>query len=172
MSSTGRARRLDGTFRVHARTRVALRALVTHVERGWHYRYRVRLPSHAYEPDDLPAMEMFVRLPEEIGWNTFDLQICIPVVSAVLPAWSQSPKHPVVHFEIGCRRPVQNRPLLRGPVRLADADQRPCLDDRLPRSGRNSGHISALNHEPHRHTMFYVEGEDVQAYLDNAVALG
>lgn len=35
MSSTGRARRLDGTFRVHARTRVALRALVTHVERGW-----------------------------------------------------------------------------------------------------------------------------------------
>lgn len=35
MSSTGRARRLDGTFRVHARTKVALRALVTHVERGW-----------------------------------------------------------------------------------------------------------------------------------------
>ncbi len=53
---------------------------LAHVERAWHYLYRVWLPSHAYEPDDLPAMEMFVRLPEEIGWNTFDLQICIPVV--------------------------------------------------------------------------------------------
>jgi hypothetical protein len=29
------ARRLDGTFRAHARSRVGLRALVTHVEKGW-----------------------------------------------------------------------------------------------------------------------------------------
>jgi hypothetical protein len=29
------ARRLDGTFRAHGRVRVALRALVTHVEKGW-----------------------------------------------------------------------------------------------------------------------------------------
>jgi AraC family transcriptional regulator len=50
------------------------------VDRAWHYLYRVWLPSGAYEPADLPAMEMFVRLPEEIGWTTFDLQICIPVV--------------------------------------------------------------------------------------------
>ncbi len=28
-------RRLDGTFRAHARVRVTLRALVTHVEKGW-----------------------------------------------------------------------------------------------------------------------------------------
>jgi hypothetical protein len=28
----------------------------------------------------LPAMEMFVRVPEEIGWETFDLQACIPAV--------------------------------------------------------------------------------------------
>jgi hypothetical protein len=28
-------RRQDGTFRVHARTRVNLRALVTHVQSGW-----------------------------------------------------------------------------------------------------------------------------------------
>jgi hypothetical protein len=28
-------RRLDGTFRAHARNKVALRALVTHVEKGW-----------------------------------------------------------------------------------------------------------------------------------------
>jgi AraC family transcriptional regulator len=47
---------------------------------AWQYLYRIWLPSGAYEPADLPAMEMFVKLPEEIGWETFDLQTCIPVV--------------------------------------------------------------------------------------------
>jgi len=50
-----------------------------HVDRAWHYLYRIWLPSAAFEPADLPAMEVFVRLPEEIGWETFDLQACIPV---------------------------------------------------------------------------------------------
>jgi AraC-like DNA-binding protein/DNA gyrase inhibitor GyrI len=52
---------------------------IGHVDRAWHYLYRIWLPSSAYEPADLPAMEMFVKLPEEIGWQTFDLQACIPV---------------------------------------------------------------------------------------------
>lgn len=50
-----------------------------HVDRAWHYLYRIWLPSVAFEPADLPAMEVFVRLPEEIGWETFDLLTCIPV---------------------------------------------------------------------------------------------
>jgi AraC family transcriptional regulator len=49
-------------------------------ERAWHYLYRVWLPSSGFVPADLPAMELFVRLPEEIGWQTFDLETCIPVV--------------------------------------------------------------------------------------------
>ena len=49
------------------------------VDRAWHYLYRVWLPKVDYEPADLPAMEMFIRLPEEIGWERFDLQVCIPV---------------------------------------------------------------------------------------------
>jgi len=51
-----------------------------HVGRAWQYLYRIWLPSGAFDPADLPAMEMFVRLPEEIGWETFDLHTCIPVV--------------------------------------------------------------------------------------------
>ena len=52
-----------------------------HVGRAWQYLYRIWLPSaDKVEPGDLPAMEMFVKLPEEIGWETFDLQACIPVV--------------------------------------------------------------------------------------------
>jgi len=50
------------------------------VDRAWHYLYGIWLPSATFEPADLPAMEVFVRLPEEIGWETFDLQTCIPVV--------------------------------------------------------------------------------------------
>lgn len=49
------------------------------VDRAWQYLYRVWLPSVTYEPADRPAMEIFVRLPEEIGWETFDLATCIPV---------------------------------------------------------------------------------------------
>jgi DNA gyrase inhibitor GyrI len=52
---------------------------LAHVDRAWHYLYRIWLPSVAFEPADLPAMEVFVRLPEEIGWERFDLQVCIPV---------------------------------------------------------------------------------------------
>ncbi|HTT62407.1 MAG TPA: AraC family transcriptional regulator [Bryobacteraceae bacterium] len=53
---------------------------IGHEERAWHYLYRIWLPSSGYVPADLPAMELFVRLPEEIGWQTFDLETCIPVV--------------------------------------------------------------------------------------------
>lgn len=53
---------------------------IAHVGRAWQYLYRVWLPESGFEPADLPAMEFFVRLPEEIGWETFDLEICIPVV--------------------------------------------------------------------------------------------
>jgi AraC family transcriptional regulator len=52
---------------------------IAYVDRAWHYLYRIWLPSAAFEPADLPAMEVFVQLPEEIGWETFNLQACIPV---------------------------------------------------------------------------------------------
>ncbi|HLK18097.1 MAG TPA: AraC family transcriptional regulator [Bryobacteraceae bacterium] len=45
----------------------------------WQYLYRIWLPSGGYAPADLPAMELFVRTPEEIGWETYDLEACIPV---------------------------------------------------------------------------------------------
>jgi len=50
------------------------------VDRAWHYLYRLWLPASGYDPANLPAMEMFLKLPEEIGWTTFDLNLCIPVV--------------------------------------------------------------------------------------------
>jgi AraC family transcriptional regulator len=52
---------------------------LSRVDRAWQYLYRVWLPASRFEPADFPAMEMFVRLPEEIGWETFDLRACIPL---------------------------------------------------------------------------------------------
>jgi AraC family transcriptional regulator len=49
------------------------------VTRAWQYIYGVWLPRRGYEPLDRPAMEMFVRIPEEIGWEVFDLECCIAV---------------------------------------------------------------------------------------------
>ena len=34
------------------------------------------------------------------------------------------------------------------------------------------GHVRALGHEPHHHTILYVKVDDVQAYLEKATALG
>lgn len=52
---------------------------LAHVERAWQLLYSVWLPASPYVPSDEPAMEVFVRLPEEIGWDVFDLHVCVPV---------------------------------------------------------------------------------------------
>jgi uncharacterized protein len=39
-------------------------------------------------------------------------------------------------------------------------------------SGGISGHISAMGHEPHHFTIFYVQVDDVTAYLKKSEALG
>ncbi len=104
--------------------------------------------------------------------NLYTRRAALTLASAVLPAWSQSPKHPVVHFEIGCRDLAKTDRFFAelfgwqmqtsGPASMIDAQGHSGIP----------GHITALNHEPHHYTMFYVEVEDVQAYLDKAVALG
>lgn len=52
---------------------------IQQVERAWHYFFKVWLPSSGYQPAPLPAMEIFLKLPEEIGWERFDLECCVPV---------------------------------------------------------------------------------------------
>jgi hypothetical protein len=78
--------------------------------------------------------------------------------------------HPVVHFEIGCKDSKKTQEFYKtlfdwkiteaGPAAMIDA------------GGGPTGHISALGHEPHHYTIFYVEVDDVQAYLDRAQKLG
>lgn len=49
------------------------------VDHAWQALYNVWLPQSGDEPLDLPALELFVRIPEEIGWETFDLECVIAV---------------------------------------------------------------------------------------------
>jgi predicted enzyme related to lactoylglutathione lyase len=78
--------------------------------------------------------------------------------------------NPVVHFEIGCKDSKKTRDFYStlfgwkiteaGPAAMIDA------------GGGPTGHISALGHEPHHYTIFYVEVDDVQKFLDRAEKLG
>ena len=96
----------------------------------------------------------------------------VALAAMAAPVAGQSPAaHPVVHFEIGCRDRAKTDKFFSdlfgwkidsGPAGLIETAG----------EGGIPGHISSLGHEPHHYTIFYVRVEDVQAYLDKAVALG
>lgn len=79
--------------------------------------------------------------------------------------------HPVVRFEIGCRDRAKTAKFFsdlfgwkieeNGPASIIDAGP-----------GGIPGHITALGHEPFHYTIFYVEVDDVQRSLEQAIALG
>ena len=50
------------------------------VSYAWQYLFRIWLPASDYQPANIPAFEIFARTPEEIGWETFDLYACLPIV--------------------------------------------------------------------------------------------
>lgn len=60
---------------------IHVRGDIFDVDKAWHYLFRYWLPRSRFQPDNLPAMEIYHRTPEEIGWETYDLECAIPVVS-------------------------------------------------------------------------------------------
>jgi DNA gyrase inhibitor GyrI/AraC-like DNA-binding protein len=48
-------------------------------ERAWMYLFYAWLPGSGYQPADDPLMEVYRRHPHEIGWDTFDIDCCLPV---------------------------------------------------------------------------------------------
>ena len=94
------------------------------------------------------------------------------ILAAASPALSQSDKgRPVVHFEIGCRDRAKTSDfysklfgwqISTGPAGTIDTRSQQGIQ----------GHITSLGHEPHHYTTFYVDVEDVQASLDQAIAMG
>ena len=79
---------------------------------------------------------------------------------------------PVVHFEIGCRDIAKTADFFN---RLFSWQMQPMGPATMINTGADTGiqgHISSLGHEPHNYTTFYVQVDDVKAYLDKAVTLG
>jgi AraC family transcriptional regulator len=48
-------------------------------ERAWKHLFHAWLPGSGYQPTHDPTMEVYRRHPLEIGWNTFDMDCCLPV---------------------------------------------------------------------------------------------
>jgi len=79
---------------------------------------------------------------------------------------------PVVHFEIGCRDSTRTQEFYGslfdwkteayGPAAMIDTGSTQGIQ----------GHITSLGHEPHQYVTFYVQVDDLNAYLDKAGKLG
>ena len=79
---------------------------------------------------------------------------------------------PVVHFEIGCRDSGKSAEFFG---QLFGWQTQALGPATMITTGANSGiqgHITALGHEPYKYTIFYVQVDNVQSYLDKAAALG
>ncbi len=78
---------------------------------------------------------------------------------------------PVVHFEIGCRDVGKTQSFYS---KLFDWDITQSGPAAVINTGGEGigGHITSLGHDPHNYVTVYVQVEDLQAYLDKAIALG
>jgi hypothetical protein len=80
--------------------------------------------------------------------------------------------NPIVHFEIGCGDSKKAQQFYSKLFDWKISEQGPAaMIDTAPGNGV-TGHITELGHEPHHYTIFYVQVDDVQAYLDKAAGLG
>ncbi len=79
---------------------------------------------------------------------------------------------PVVHFEIGCRNSRKTQEFFAKLFDWKIAVQGPAALINTGVAEGIQGHITALGHEPHNYVTFYVQMDDLQAYLDKANRLG
>ncbi len=78
--------------------------------------------------------------------------------------------NPVVHFEVGCRDRERTGAFYAALFDWSIQSQGPA--SMIDTGGPVTGHITALGHEPHHYTIFYVQVDDVAASLKKAESLG
>lgn len=79
---------------------------------------------------------------------------------------------PVVHFEIGCSDLGRTQEFYCKLFDWSAQTHGPAAMLSTGSSAAIQGHITALGHEPHKYVLFYVQVDDLKAYLDKAAALG
>jgi uncharacterized protein len=77
----------------------------------------------------------------------------------------------VIHFEIGCRDAAKTQEFYRAMFDWKIEAMGPAAMI-APEAPGIAGHITALGHEPHHYTIFYVDVENVAAALKKAESLG
>jgi len=108
--------------------------------------------------------------------NQLTRRSALTFAAAALPALTQSGQaaqpapHPVVHFEIGCRDRAKSERFFSGLFGWQIQESGPASN--IDAGSGISGHMTSLGHEPFHYTIFYVEVDDVQAYLNKAEELG
>jgi uncharacterized protein len=78
----------------------------------------------------------------------------------------------VVHFEIGCRNKEQNADFFARIFGWQMQAMGPATMINTAADSGIQGHMTSLEHEPYHYTIFYVQVDDVKAYLDKAGELG
>jgi predicted enzyme related to lactoylglutathione lyase len=79
---------------------------------------------------------------------------------------------PVVHFEIGCTDTARAGQFYAALFGWRTAQMGPALTIQTGSERGIPGHFTALGHEPHHYTIFYVEVEDIAAHLTQVQELG
>ena len=80
---------------------------------------------------------------------------------------------PVVHFEIGCRDKQKTQAFFAELFgwTVSEAGPASMIDTQAAGQGIQ-GHFTALGHEPHQYTIFYVQVDDIASSLAKAESLG
>lgn len=79
---------------------------------------------------------------------------------------------PVVHFEIGCANTEKAAAFYGSLFGWNTTQMGPASMIQTGTQEGIQGHFTALGHEPHHYTIFYVQVEDITAHLSQAEALG
>jgi predicted enzyme related to lactoylglutathione lyase len=79
---------------------------------------------------------------------------------------------PVVHFEVGCRDTAKAGEFFTKLFDWTTEQMGPALMVKTGSESGIQGHFTALGHEPYHYVTFYVEVDDLQAYLKKAETLG
>ena len=79
---------------------------------------------------------------------------------------------PVVHFEIGCGDTARAGAFYASLFGWSSTQAGPAAMIQTGSERGIQGHFTALGHEPHHYTIFYVEVEDIGEHLAKAQDLG
>ena len=104
--------------------------------------------------------------------SLYSRRAALMLLTAAFSIEGKNMGQPVVHFEIGCRDRARTEKFFSSLFDWQIAGSGPAAMIDTGAGQGIPGHITSLGHEPHHYTIFYVQVDNVQAYLDKAAALG